>query len=88
MSVENIKAFMDKAKSDEGLKAKLQGKENADDLIAVGKEAGYEFNQADLQEYLKHKQSSGEVSQDDLEKVSGGTITISPIIVMTVTVCR
>lgn len=92
MAADQVHAFLEKAKTDEGIKGKLkslpQGQEGVAALVNIGKEAGYNFSEQDLSEALKGKESSGEISQEDLDKVSGGTIITPTIIAMTLTVCR
>ncbi len=83
----DLNAFLDKAKGDDGLKAKLSEVGTAADVVAAGAEAGFSFTEADVQAHYDAKVKSGEVSQEDLDKVSGGTFTISPIIVATITIC-
>lgn len=83
----DLNAFLDKAKGDDALKSKLSEAGSPADVVAMGAEAGFHFSEADLEEASKGKMSSGEVSQADLDNVSGGTITISPVLI-TLTVCR
>ncbi len=81
----DLNGMLNKAKGDEALKAKLTEAGNASEVVAIGAEAGFTFTEADVDAAHKSKVSSGEVSQDDLDKVSGGTI--GTIIMMTITIC-
>ena len=99
MAEQQVHDFMDKVKSDENLRSKLEkmpaGQDSIKYVIDLGKEAGYDFNERDLEAATKSKLSSGEISQEDLDKVSGGTgiLTITVIAtggvvrIFTATVC-
>lgn len=82
----DLNGLLQKAKDDEGLRTKLTEAGSAAEIVAVGAEAGFSFTEADVDAAHKEKMSSGEVSQEDLDNVSGGTI-ISPVIMITITVC-
>lgn len=85
MSMENLHAFLDKSRSDEKLKARLSEMGSPEDVINLGKEWGYEFSANELEQATKERLSSGELKQDDLENISGGTVI--SVIFLTVTVC-
>lgn len=68
----DLNAFLDKAKGDEELKTKLMEAGSSADVVALGKEAGFNFTEEDLNAHHNSKISSGEVSQEDLDRVSGG----------------
>ena len=79
MSVENVNAFFEKAMSDEAARAALKSlgeksKGNQDeavaDLIALGKEHGFEFEHGHLADAVQAR--PGELSEDELQKVAGG----------------
>lgn len=76
MSVESLKAFAKKVVEDEELKkkAKAVGMENADGLVALAKENGFDVSKQDFEEVSKEAQSSGELNEDDLEQVAGGVV--------------
>ena len=76
MSEEQLKAFLEAVKSDAGLQEKLKGARDLDAALAMAMEAGFDASQmlkADW-ELLKAQQPI-ELSDDELEQVSGGTFT-------------
>ena len=66
MSEEQLKAFLEKVKADTNLQEKLKAAANADAVNAIAKEAGFSVSA----DYLKKAQS--ELSDEELEGVSGG----------------
>ena len=67
MSEDQLKAFIAKVQADPSLQEQLKA-ENADP-IAIAKAAGFTIKQQDL-----HRHAS-ELSDEELEGVSGGTLT-------------
>ena len=67
MSEEQLKAFLEAVKADAGLQEKLNASVDADAVVAIAKEAGYVISAEDLQ------RSQAEISEEELESVSGGT---------------
>ncbi len=65
MSKENLEQFMSKVADSEELQAKIGEEIDAEALIALGAECGCEFTAEELQE-------SAELSDDELDTVSGG----------------
>jgi len=68
MSEEQLKAFIAKVQADASLQEQL--KAEGADPIAIAKAAGFSITQADLE--ANWKESSRELSDADLENVSGG----------------
>ena len=68
MSIENIRAFREAANSSEKLQQRILA---GDDLVALARSEGYEFSQKELQRY-DELESDGELSEFELEIVSGG----------------
>jgi len=70
--MDQLNAFIEKTKSDDGLKAKVEalGQKGAgiDDYIALAAEYGFVITAEEFNEVSKH----GELSEDDLENVAGG----------------
>ena len=84
MSKENLNAFNEKAKGDEDLQTRIQyawlelengcqepRRKYAETLVAMGKEAGFEFSANDVAEHLIDE-TGGELSEGDLDEVAGG----------------
>ena len=69
MSLEQLKAFLEKVKGDTGLQEKLIAATNYDAVLAIAKEAGFSISADDL----KNAQSE-ELSDKELESVAGGGI--------------
>ncbi|MBP7176311.1 MAG: Nif11-like leader peptide family RiPP precursor [Thermoclostridium sp.] len=78
MSVENLKAFGMKVVEDKELnrKAREAGLNNIEGMIALAKEYGYDISMQDFIDIAKDMESADELSDDELEQVSGG---ISPV---------
>lgn len=98
MSTENVRAFLNKARSDKQLQAKfknLPSDSNAavKKIVQIGKDAGYHFTEQDWLRLRKESLQKGEISQADLDKISGGTLmtletaVLTGGLMLTVTVC-
>ena len=74
MSEEQLKAFLEAVKVDSGLQGKLKAATDADAVVAIAKEAGFMVLAEELKTYLKP-----EVSEEELESVSGGAFTATLI---------
>ena len=72
MSEEQLRVFLAKVQSDESLQKKLQ--EEGADAVAIAKEAGFSITNAEL--LRGHAKATLELSDDELEKAAGGTITV------------
>ena len=66
MSEEQLKAFMEAVKADEGLQEKLKVAIDADAVVAIANEAGFAISMEIAQKIEE------ELSDNDLENVSGG----------------
>ena len=62
MSLEQLKAFLEKVKGDKSLQDKLKAAKSPEDVVGIAKEYGHEFT-AD---------KFGQLSEEELEVVSGG----------------
>ena len=71
-----MKAFFEKAKADESLMAKLNelGKKDAPDeeIIALAAEHGFVVTKEEIEAVKNQTTTSGELKEEDLEKVAGG----------------
>ncbi|KZR80703.1 Nitrogen fixation protein of unknown function [Synechococcus sp. MIT S9509] len=67
MSLEQLKAFLEKVKADTSLQEKLKAAADADAVLAIAKEAGFKISAEDL----KNAQVT-ELSDEELEGVAGG----------------
>ena len=68
MSDEQLKAFWEAIQADAGLQQKLQGVTEPDAIVAIAKEAGFNFSA----EEIKKAQSELELTDEQLEGVAGG----------------
>lgn len=81
MSVQNVNAFIEKAQKEQGLQQELrripQGNEDATirGIVKLGEKWGFHFSEQDYRSAVKSRIQSGEISEKDLAKVSGGTLT-------------
>ena len=67
MSEEQLKAFLEKVKADTSLQEKLKAAADSDAVLAIAKEAGFMISTDDL------TKARSEISEEELEGVSGGT---------------
>ena len=65
MSQEELEAFIAKAKDDQSIQDKLKAAKSPEDVVGIAKEYGYKLT-AD-------KMTEGELSEEELEGVAGGT---------------
>ena len=78
MSEEQLKAFLEKVKADTSLQEKLIAvKSDADAVVAIANQAGFMISTDDL------KKAQSEISDEELEEASGGTISLCYIFVIT-----
>tara|TARA_B100002052_G_scaffold232499_1_gene215425 strand:- start:93 stop:347 length:255 start_codon:yes stop_codon:yes gene_type:complete len=68
MSEEQLKSFLEKVKTDTGLREKLKGVADADAALAIAKEAGFAITAEDIQSM----QSATDLSDEEIEGVAGG----------------
>ena len=66
MSEEQLKAFLEKVKGDTSLQEKLKAASDADGVVAIAKEAGFQISAEDL------KNAQSELPEEELEGVAGG----------------
>ena len=69
MSLEQLKAFLEKVKGDTSIQEKLKAAADIDAVLAIAKEAGFSISADDL------KNAQSEVSEEELEGVAGGEKT-------------
>ena len=68
MSEEQLKAFLEKVKDDTALREKIKSVSDVDAVLAIAKETGFAITADDIQSM----KSSSELSEDELEKATGG----------------
>ena len=71
MSLEQLKAFLAKVNEDSSLQEKLKAAKSPEDVVSIAKEHGHDFA-------LEH---INQLTDKELEGVSGGTATVTPAIV-------
>ncbi|KZR88096.1 Nitrogen fixation protein of unknown function [Synechococcus sp. MIT S9509] len=71
MSLEQLKAFLEKVKDDKSLQDKLKAAKTPEDVVGIAKEHGHEFTADKIAEH----------SEEELEGVAGGghCLTNSPL---------
>ena len=69
MSEEQLKAFLEKVKSDTTLQEKLKSAKTAVDVVGIAKEYGHEFTSDTI----------NQLRDEELEGVSGGTYGVGTI---------
>ncbi len=67
MSEEQLRAFVEAFKADAGLQEKLKAAADSDEVVAIAKEAGFILTADELE------RSQAEISEEELEGVSGGS---------------
>ena len=65
MSKGQLKAFLEKVKSDTSLQEKLKAAKSQDDVVSIAKEHGHDFGAEHI----------SQLSEEELEDVSGGTLS-------------
>ena len=80
MSEDQLKAFLEKVKSDTSLQEKLKGAADADAALAIAKEAGFAITAEDIQSMQSSsveldRRYSVELSDEELESAAGGRST-------------
>ena len=70
MSEEQLKTFLEKVKTDTSLQENLNAAKSPEDVVGIAKEYGFEFTADKLTE----------LSEKDLENISGGTLAAAVII--------
>ena len=68
MSEEQLKAFLEKVKSDTKLQEKLGAAITTEEALALAKDAGFLITSEDVQSM----QSATDLSDDELENIAGG----------------
>ena len=68
MSEEQLKAFLEKVKSDTSLQEKLKAASDADAVVSLAKEEGFSISVDDF----KNAQSKLELSDEEVEGMAGG----------------
>ena len=63
MSLEQLKAFLEKVKGDPSLQDKLKAAKSPEDVVGIAKEHGFEFTADKITE----------LSEEEVEGVAGGT---------------
>ena len=69
MSEEQLKAFLEKVKSDTSLQEKLNGAADADAVVEIAKAAGFAITSEDIQSM---QSATVELSDEELEGAAGG----------------
>ena len=62
MSLEQLKAFLEKVKADTTLQEKLRAAKSPEDVVGIAKEHGHDFGTDHM----------GQLSEEELENVAGG----------------
>ena len=76
MSEEQLKAFLEAVKADEGLQEKLKAAGDADAVVGIAKAAGFVISADELKKSQADfiSKSQAELSDEELEGVAGGGI--------------
>ena len=69
MSLEQLKAFLAKAKDNQSIQEKLKAAKSPEDVVTIAKEHGHECS-------VDHMSSFSEVSEEELDGVAGGGMSI------------
>ena len=68
MSEEQLKAYLEAVKANEGLQEQLKAAADADTVVAIAKSAGFAISAEELQ------RAQAELSEEELEGVAGGNL--------------
>ncbi len=72
MSVDSAKAFLKRFAKDEDFRKSLENASSDEERRNIVKEAGFQFTKDDLKALTKEVKS--ELSEEELEKVAGGSV--------------
>ena len=72
MSLEKLKAFLEKVKGDPSLQEILKAAADPEAVVGIAKEAGFSISADDL------NKAQSELSEEELEGVAGGIIAQTP----------
>ena len=64
MSLEQLKAFLEKIKGDTSLQEKLKAAKTSEDVVGIANECGHHFTSETL--------SKGQLTDEEMEKLAGG----------------
>jgi predicted ribosomally synthesized peptide with nif11-like leader len=80
MSKAEIERFVKDVKTDTALQAEIK-KAGSDPqaFVALAKKKGYDFTVDELKKHAENKK--GELSQEDLDKVAGGGVVVTTVLV-------
>ena len=67
MSLEQLKAFLEKVKNDPSLQEKLKSAKSHEDVVGIAKEHGCEFTADKI----------NQLSEEELEGVAGGKLSVN-----------
>jgi len=74
MSKENVAKFKDEFQKSPELQQKFKEAKNVEALVALAKAEGFDFTKEEFMELGKEAMQSRKLSDDELDKVSGGGI--------------
>lgn len=74
MSEQQLKAFLEKLQGDSAMQSKLKAAANSDAVMAIAEQAGFVISVDTL------KQPQSELSEEELEGVTGGVLTIAAVV--------
>ncbi|QNJ19268.1 nif11-like leader peptide domain protein [Synechococcus sp. A18-25c] len=74
MSEEQLKAFLEKVKTDTSLQEKLKAAASPEAALEIAKDAGFAITAEDIQSM---QSATVEVSDDELEGAAGGRISLT-----------
>ena len=79
MSLQQLQAFVDESKKNEGVQAKLKSVSSHAELVELGKQSGFIFSLEDVDKAEQlGRQKMENISEDELQAVSGGGVYGSP----------
>jgi predicted ribosomally synthesized peptide with nif11-like leader len=79
MTTEAATSFAERLKNDEALQAKLAGVASGEERLALVREAGFDLS-ADDGDAVKRALGIEELSDEDLERIAGGSTTTSIVV--------
>jgi predicted ribosomally synthesized peptide with nif11-like leader len=85
MSEEQIQALINAVKSDTALQERLKAAPDLDAVVAIAKEAGFVVTKEELK--MAQKEATVELSDEELEAVSGGTLPTVDCVLDLFSVC-
>lgn len=73
MSIESVKGFYESLTNDQALQERVKSADDSVAIVQIASEKGYDFTDQELERAMQEAIVEGELSEQELEAVAGGT---------------